>query len=74
MRFLSLLRSEDGIAENASQILIRFRNREPAMSNHKDQGSSETDEPWELPGQSSQQLEQNGSPKPEREYKDNETA
>ena len=44
------------------------------MSKDKDKGSSETDEPWKLPGQYSQQPEQKGPPKREREYKDNETA
>lgn len=33
------------------------------MSKAKDKGSSETDEPWKLPGQSSQQPEQKGPPK-----------
>ena len=40
----------------------------------KDQSNSETDEPWKLPGQSSQDPEQKPPPKREREDKDNETA
>jgi hypothetical protein len=40
------------------------------MGKDKDKGSSETDEPWKLPGQSSQEPEQKGPPKrdPERDY------
>lgn len=36
----------------------------------KDKGGSETDQPWKLPGQSSQQPEQKPPPKrdPERDY------
>jgi hypothetical protein len=36
----------------------------------KDRSSSETDEPWKLPGESSQQPEQKPPPKrdPERDY------
>jgi len=44
------------------------------MSNEKQQSSSETDEPWKLPGQSSQQPEQKGPPKREPREKNNETA
>jgi hypothetical protein len=40
----------------------------------KDKGKSETDKPWELPGQSSQQPQQKPPPKREREEKDSETA
>jgi hypothetical protein len=40
------------------------------MSENKDKGSSETDEPWKLPGESSQQSEQKPPPKrdPDRDY------
>ena len=40
------------------------------MNDTKDKGSSETDKPWALPGQSSQQPEQKPPPKrdPERDY------
>ena len=40
------------------------------MSKDNGQGSSETDEPWKLPGAYSQQPEQKGPPKrdPERDY------
>lgn len=43
---------------------------------NKDQGSSETDQPWKLPGQSSQQPEQTPPPKrdPERDYPPNRPA
>jgi hypothetical protein len=74
VRFLSLVRSNDEVAEETAKILVRYRSREAAMSKDKEKGSSETDEPWKLPGQSSQQPEQKGPPKREREYKDNETA
>jgi hypothetical protein len=40
----------------------------------KDKGSSETDEPWKLPGQSSQDPKQKPPPRREREHKDNETS
>jgi len=40
------------------------------MTGDKDQSSSETDEPWKLPGQSSQQPEQKPPPKrnPDEDY------
>ena len=38
------------------------------------QSSSETKEPWKLPGQASQQPEQKAPPKRDREDKDNKTA
>jgi len=40
----------------------------------KDKGDSETNEPWKLPGQSSQQPEQKPPPKRERDQGDNKTA
>jgi len=38
------------------------------------QGQSETNEPWKLPGQSSQDPKQQPPPKRERDDKDNETS
>jgi hypothetical protein len=74
VRFLSLVRSNDEVAEETEKILVRYGRREAAMSKDKEKGSSETEEPWKLPGQSSQQPEQKSPPKRERDYKDNETA
>ena len=50
VRFLSLLRAEEGVAEAASQILFTYRRKEAAVSKDKDQGGSETDESWKRPG------------------------
>ncbi len=61
VRFHTLLRCEDDVANQAGQILLRYRKRRRAMS--KDKGSSETDQPWNLPGEYSQQPEQKGPPK-----------
>ena len=74
-QFLARLLAGQGVSAHANQILASYRQAEElAMSKDKEKGSSETDEPWKLPGESSQQPEQKGPPKREREYKDNETA
>jgi hypothetical protein len=41
----------------------RHREYQPMISGRKDKGSSETDEPWRLPGQASQESEQKPPPK-----------
>jgi hypothetical protein len=53
--------------------IIRRKTCEANMANREGQGSSETDEPWKLPGQSSQEPEQKGPPKrdPDRDYAGN---
>jgi hypothetical protein len=63
VRFLGLLRSVEGVEENARQILFSYRGNEAIVSKDKPKGSSETDEPWKLPRQSSQQPEQKPPPK-----------
>jgi hypothetical protein len=70
-RFLKILRSREGVAEEAQDILVKYWNSEiHRMSKDKSKGSSETDEPWKVPGESSQQPEQKGPPKRnvERDY------
>ena len=62
--FLKMLQAREGVVEKARQILSKYRSSEVhTVSKEKDKGSSETDEPWKLPGQSSQQPEQKGPPK-----------
>lgn len=66
VQFLSILSN----ASRSKRILLRYK-----LAQSKDKkSSSETDKPWETPGQSSQQPEKKGPPKRERTYEDNETA
>ena len=68
LSFLRILRTVDGVDDDARRIVLKYRRSAHRMS--KEKGSSETDEPWKLPGDSSQQPEQKPPPKrdPERDY------
>ena len=66
VRFLELLRSGEGVAEDARRILFTHRRNEAAMSKDKSKGSSDTDEPWKAP----QPPDSKSPPKrdPEKDY------
>jgi len=71
---LLAIRAGPGVSGLSKRIFLSYKKAIAVTSNENKKGSSETDEPWKLPDQFSQQPVQKGPPKREREYKDNETA
>jgi hypothetical protein len=81
-RFLTMVRGS--LDEKTERLLEEFALKKPNAVNRtewssigekpstpqKDQGQKGTDEPWELPGQSSQQPAQEAPPKPDYENPD----
>ncbi len=67
--FIVVLRADEAAASTSSRITRTYRMHKAVIAS-KDKGSNETDEPWKVRGQSSQQPEQDGPPRREREEKD----
>ncbi len=80
VKILARLHGGDGVYEQAMRIGAIYRGLQSGIvvsgsgTDKDDKGQSETDEPWKLPGQNSQDPKQAPPPKREREQKDNETA
>jgi hypothetical protein len=74
-KILARLYGGEGVHEEALRIGAIYRTlQQPIIISSNGQGSSETDKPWKLPGQSSQDPKQAPPPKREREQDDNKTA